>query len=343
MDAIAEDAVRANAAEEPTSARTPKKRIEVVVPAYNEEDCIQELAARLLAVFDANPEYDWNTIIVENGSADATWSLLQDAANSDSRIKVLRLARNFGMDGGLTAGLSYATGDAVVFMTADLQDPPEAIPEFVREWEAGFDNVYGLVTERQGTGPVRKMNSQIFYWLAGSLSDGKLVRNASDFRLMDRRLYESLRDMDERNRFMRGLVAWTGFESRAVPVARPPRFGGESKAHTRKVLGLAVKGIFAHSYKPLHFITLVGMVASAVAVIALAVLVYNAFANGVPFAGYGTIVALLLLIFGLLSLMLGVIAEYISLIYEEVKRRPNFIVRDTRGFLPTPVERDATG
>ena len=149
------------------------------------------------------------------------------------------------------------------------------------------------------------MNSQLFYWLANHLSDGLLTRNASDFRLMDRALYETLRDMDERNRFMRGLVAWAGFESVGVPVARPPRFAGESKAYTWQVIGLAFKGIFAHSYKPLRLITVVGFVASLFAAVALVVLVVRAFAEGVPFAGYGTIVALLLLIFGLLALMLG--------------------------------------
>ena len=220
-------------------------------------------------------------------------------------------------------------------MTADLQDPPEAIPQFVRKWEEGYDNVYGQVTERQGTGLIRRINSQLFYWLASWMSDGRLTKNASDFRLMDRRLYETLRDLDERNRFMRGLVAWAGFESVAVPVARPPRFAGESKAYTWPVIGLAIRGIFAHSYKPLRLISAVGFIASAVAAIILVVMVVRAFTQGVPFAGYGTIVTLLLLIFGLLALMLGVIAEYIGLIYEEVKHRPNFVVKETIG-LPAP-------
>ena len=311
-----------------------RKSVSVVVPAYNEELCIEELAARLGAVFDGEPGYDWSALIVENGSADRTWPMLQDIAARDPRFKVVRLARNFHMDGGLTAGLDYVTADACIFMTADLQDPPEAIPLFVRQWEAGYANVYGLVTERQGTGLLRRINSQAFYWLAGRLSDGRLVRNASDFRLMDRRLYETLRSMDERNRFMRGLVSWAGFESAAVPVVRPPRFAGESKAYTWPVLGMALKAIFAHSYKPLRLISATGVVASVVALLLLILNVWRAFAEGVPFAGYGTITSLLLLIFGMLALMLGVIAEYIALIYEEVKRRPNFIVKETIG-LPT--------
>jgi polyisoprenyl-phosphate glycosyltransferase len=312
-------------------AGTGRRRIEVVVPAFNEELCIEELARRLAAMFDRESGYDWSAIIVENGSTDGTWPLLQRVAAADPRFKVVRLARNFHMDGGLTAGLEFVTADACVFMTADLQDPPEAIPAFVRQWEAGHDNVYGLVTQRQGTGPIRRLNSHLFYWLANTLSDGRLTRNASDFRLMDRRLYETLRDMDERNRFMRGLVAWAGFESVGVPVPRPPRFAGESKAYTWPVIGMAIKGIFAHSYKPLRLISVTGLVASLVAVVLLVHNIWRAFVQGVPFAGYGTITSLLLLIFGMLSLMLGVIAEYIGLIYEEVKRRPNFIVKQTVG------------
>ena len=310
-------------------ARRPS--VDILIPAYNEQDCVGELVDRLLAVFDGEPGYDFRAIIIENGSSDGTWLLLKQLSARDSRVCVVRLARNFRMDGGLTAGLEYATADAVIFMTADLQDPPEAIPLFLRKWEEGAHNVYGLVTERQGTGPVRRMNSQLFYWLANALSDGLLTRNASDFRLLDRPLYETLREMDERNRFMRGLVAWAGFESVGVPIPRPPRFAGESKAHTFQVIELAFKGIFAHSYKPLRLITATGFVASLVAAVALVILVINSFARGVPFAGYGTIVALLLLIFGLLALMLGVIAEYVALIYEEVKGRPNFIVQETLG------------
>jgi polyisoprenyl-phosphate glycosyltransferase len=244
------------------------------------------------------------------------------------------------MDGGLTAGLSYATADAVVFMTADLQDPPEAVPSFVRKWEEGFENVYGLVTERQGTSWLRRLNSKAFYWLANGMTGGKLTKNASDFRLADRVLYETLRDLDERNRFMRGLVAWSGFSSVAVPVPRPPRFAGESKAYSLPVLGFAVRGILSHSYLPLRLITVVGLVASLTSFIAMVVFGVLWFTRGVPFAGFGTITALILLVFGLLSLMLGVIAEYLGLIYEEVKGRPNFVVRQTVGL---PERNRATG
>lgn len=307
------------------------KSIDIVIPAYNEEECIDELARRLTSMFDANPQYVWRAIIVENGSSDATWELASAVAAADKRFAVLRLARNFHMDGGLTAGLEFVTADAVVFMTADLQDPPEVIPEFAAKWEEGFDNVYGEVTKREGTGPLRRFNSWAFYKLANYMTKGRLPRNASDFRLMDRRLYEVVRSMDERNRFMRGLVAWAGFQSASVPVPRPPRFAGESKAYSLPVIGMAFRALFSHSYLPLRLITLTGVIVALVSAVSLLVLTVLWFTAGVPFAGFGTLVSLNLLVFGVLALMLGVMSEYLSLVYEEVKRRPNFIVRETLG------------
>ena len=305
------------------------KSIDIVIPAYNEEDCIPELVKRLKLLFDKEGNYSWRAIIVENGSTDKTWELLQTAAENDERIVTVRLSRNFHMDGGLTAGLDFVTADAAVFMTADLQDPPEAISDFLRVWEQGIHNVYGKVAERQGTGPLRKFNSQAYYFLANKFTGGLITRNASDFRLMDRKLYETVRNLDERNRFMRGLVAWSGFTSQAVSVTRPPRFGGESKAFSIPVFGLAVRSIFAHSYFPIRAISILGFLSSFVAVITFLTMLGVWLTKGVPFPGFGSIMTLALFVFGMITLILGVLAEYIGLIYQEVKRRPNFVVHET--------------
>jgi dolichol-phosphate mannosyltransferase len=206
------------------------------------------------------------------------------------------------------------------------------IHEFLRKWEEGYENIYGVVTERQGTGPIRTFNSKTFYWLAGKLTDGTIPRNASDFRLLDRKAYEAVRSMNERNRFVRGLVAWVGFNSIGIPMQRPPRFAGTSNAHSLKVIELAFKGIFAHSYIPLRLITLVGVSLSALSFLALILSGILWLTRGVPFGGFGTIVALVLLLFGVLSFMLGIVSEYVGLIYEEVKARPNFIVSQRLGF-----------
>jgi dolichol-phosphate mannosyltransferase len=236
------------------------------------------------------------------------------------------------MDGGLTAGLDYVKGDACVLMTADLQDPPELISDFLRHWESGWENIYGVVTKREGTGPIRTMNSKLFYWLAGKLTDSRIPKNASDFRLVDRKVYESVRKMTERNRFVRGLFAWVGFKSIGIPMVREPRFAGESNAHSFKVIELAFKGIFAHSYKPLRFISIFGVLLFGISFLSLIGLTFTWFTVGVPFAGFGSIIALILCGFGFQALLLGIVSEYLAMIYEEAKSRPNFIVSETIGF-----------
>jgi len=305
-----------------------KKLISIVIPAYNEEACVDELASRLKTLFVTESQYDFEAIIVENGSIDTTWEKLQKIAAADSRFKILKLSRNFRMDGGLTAGLDYIKGDACVLMTADLQDPPELISEFLRKWEAGWENIYGIVTKRGGTGPIRTLNSKMFYFVADKLTDGRIPKNASDFRLVDKKVYLAIKGMTERNRFVRGLFAWAGFKSIGIPMDRPPRFGGVSNAHTFKVIDLAFKGIFAHSYKPLRLITVFGIVLSASSFLAIIPLGVIWITSGVPFAGFGTIVSLFLFVLGILSLMIGILSEYIGLVYEEVKARPNYLVSE---------------
>ena len=279
-------------------------------------------------VFRNESKYDFQVFIIENGSTDSTFEKLKKISQHDSRFKTVKLSRNFRMDGGLTAGLQLVTGDACVLMTADLQDPPEAISIFLREWELGWENVFGVVTKREGTGFIRTLNSKIFYLIAGKLSDGRIPRNGSDFRLVDKKVYEVVRNMTERNRFVRGLFAWVGFKSKGIPIHRPLRHAGVSKAHTLKVLDLALKGIFAHSYKPLRIITLFGLTLSGLSVLSLFPLIYLWVNTGVPFAGFGTIITLFLFLIGLITLMLGILSEYVGLIYEEVKQRPNFIISE---------------
>jgi glycosyltransferase involved in cell wall biosynthesis len=312
--------------------RMSKKLISVVIPAYNEQDNIDELGRRLGQVFDKESGYDWEAIIVENGSEDATFDKALALNGRDPRFKVLQLSRNFRMDGGLTAGLNYASGDAAVVMAGDLQDEPEVIPSFLREWEDGYEIVYQIVTERQGTGPIRRMNSQLFYFVANKLTAGRIPRNVSDFRLVDSRAYQTVNTMEERNRFVRGLFAWVGFRNTGVEAPRAPREAGVSGAHTLKVLDLAMKGIFAHSYVPLKFIFAFGLIMSALSFLALIAMIIVFVVFGVPFAGFGTIVSVIVLMFGILFTMLGLVAEYVGLIYEEVKQRPNFVVRESHGF-----------
>lgn len=305
-----------------------RKMISVIVPAYNEEDCIEELVRRLAIVFDSNSNYDFEAVIVENGSTDLTFELLKKASMVDGRFKILRLSRNFGMDGGITAGLHHVHGDAAVIMTADLQDPPEFIPNFIRKWEEGYENIFMLVTNRGGVGPIRRFNSHAFYWLAGRMTGHVIARDASDFRLVDRKVYEAVKAMNERNRFVRGLFAWVGFRSIGLAAERPERFAGASKAYTFTVLDLAVKGILSHSYLPIKFVAVLGFSLSGLSGLAIVLLSIMWVVFGVPFAGFGTLIAVSLLLFGLLASLTGVVALYVGMIFEEVKSRPNFVVAE---------------
>ena len=210
-----------------------KKLISVVIPAYNEEDCVDELARRLQGVFDSLPQYDFEVIIVENGSVDATWEQLHAIHARDARFKIVRLARNFRMDGGLTAGLAHAKGDAAVLMTADLQDPPELIPQFLAKWEEGYENVYGVVTARTRHGP--DPPPQLQPLLPGRRQAHRRSHPAqrdATSGSSTARSYDTINTMEERNRFVRGLFAWVGFKSIGIEHEREQRFAGVSNAHT---------------------------------------------------------------------------------------------------------------
>ena len=307
------------------------KKVSVVIPAYNEEESIEAMAERLREMFVENSAYEFEVILVENGSTDATYQKMLEIHHRDARFKILRLARNFRMDGGITAGLKYATGDAAVMMTAALKDPPELITQFLKKWEEGYENIYGIVTKRPGTNLVRRFNSQVFYWLINKLTSGMMPKNVSDFRLVDKKVYQAINQMEERNRYLRGMFVWAGFRSIGIEFERAPRFAGHSKAYTLHVLELALKGIFAYSYLPLKLITMMGLTISAVSFLLLIGIVVRVYWWGVPFPGFVTIMAVMLLMFGFAFTVLGVIAEYIGLIYEEVKQRPNFIVSEKIG------------
>lgn len=309
-----------------------KKLISVVIPAYNEELMVDELARQLQAVFDQNPKYDFEVIIVENGSFDATYDKLLAVHNKDKRFKILQMPRTFYGEGGITAGLNFAKGDAAVITMADLQEPPQMIIELIKKWEEGYEHVYGIVTKRKGSSVMRDFNSKLFYWIANKVSGGLIVPNASDFRLLDRKVYQAINAMPERNRFMRGMFSWVGFKSIGLPFERGERFAGESKAPFFNALRFAIKSLFIYSYFPLKFITFLGIFVSTGSFIFLIYTIIIAFTRGVPFAGYGTLVSIMTFMFGILFLILGIISEYIALIFDETKQRPNFIVKNKVGF-----------
>lgn len=309
-----------------------KKLISIVTSAYNEENNVEELADQLRTVFDKNRNYQFEVIVVENGSTDRTFDKLFSIRQRDNRFKIVRLSRNFRMDGGINAGLHYAAGEAVVIMTANLQDRPAVITDFIKKWEEGYENVYGVVMKRPNKSILRRLNSQLFYFVINHLTGNLVPKNVSDFRLIDRKVCEVINAMNERNRFTRGMFAWIGFRSIGVEYERAPRFSGNSHAKFFHVLQLALQGIFAFSYVPIKLISVLGLILSAASAVYLCVTAIHILIVGVPFAGYGTIVSLTVLMFGILFFILGILGQYIAQIYEEVKGRPNYIVAEKIGF-----------
>lgn len=304
-----------------------KKMVSVVIPAYNEEEVLEELKKRLQLMMDGNSRYDFEVIIVENGSFDSTYDKLLKIHAEDDRFKIVQLSRNFRCDGGITAGLQYVRGDAAVIMMADLQDPPELVPRFLEKWEEGYDIVYTVVLKRNGTGLARRFLSRMFYKIIGVLTDWTIPENASDFRLIDRRVYETVNRMNERNRMLRGIITWTGFRQYAIDYQRPPRFAGESKADFVHVFKLALDGIFSFSYIPLKLTTYLGFAISVLSFIMIIVELALFVLYGREAPGFTTLIIAMLFLFGMLFMILGIIGEYIARIYDEVKQRPNYIVK----------------
>jgi glycosyltransferase involved in cell wall biosynthesis len=311
-----------------------KKLISIVTPAYNEETNIGELVRRLAAVFDGAPEYDFEAIVVDNGSTDGTWSRLQEVCGRDPRFKSLQLSRNFTAPGGITAGLRYARGEAAIVMCADLQDPPEKIPDLIRKWGEGYDIVYQIVTERKGASFSHRVFSVVYHSLMAWLTNDAFPKNGTVFRLMSRPAYEAFNSLNETNRYFTGLCSWIGFKSTGVKFVREDRFSGEAKSQFLPMVQLALNGIFAFSYVPLKLMSMMGVTIAFGSFGYLTYIVVLVLKNGSRVPGLPTVIAVNLLLFGMLFLFLGIIGEYLARIYDEVKDRPNFIVRESIGLKP---------
>ena len=309
-----------------------KKLISIIIPAYNEIAVLDELIKRLKEVTTTIYNYTFEIIIVENGSMDSSFEKLIEINKKDSRFKIVQMSRNFGCDGAITAGLKYAKGDAVVIMNADLQDPPEMIPEFIKKWEDGYEVVYGIIQKRIGVSFTRKILSSIAYKIIYYLSNRMIPTNVSDFRLIDKKVYTIVNKMEERNKFLRGVIAWTGFKQIGIPFDRPPRFGGGDSANFLTVFKVAINGILSFSYFPLRVVSVLGIVVSTSAFIMGIIEIYLFLRYGIVVHGFTTTIIVILFLFGTLFFILGIIGEYIARIYDEVKQRPNYIVKNEIGF-----------
>jgi dolichol-phosphate mannosyltransferase len=312
-----------------TTLRTPRL-LSVVAPVYDEEQLVEEFVARACA---AAADYEFELVIVNDGSSDSTPELLDRIAAADPRVRVIHLSRNFGHQAALTAGLEHARGDVVAMLDADLQDPPELIPDMVARWSQGAEVVYAVRKERTGETAFKLATASWFYRLFNKLAQVDLEPNSGDFRLLDRRALDALLAMTERSRFLRGMTVWVGFNQTAISYERDARQAGETKYTLRKMLRFSLDAIASFSHLPLQLATYAGLLSAGVAFIAIPVVIgLRVFDSYLP--GFSSITIAILLLGGIQLIALGVIGEYVGRIYDEVKHRPLYIVREERNAPP---------
>ncbi|MBE9244341.1 glycosyltransferase family 2 protein [Microcystis aeruginosa LEGE 00239] len=306
-------------------------RISVVVPLYNEEENIDALFRRLLAVLEAlNTSYE--VICVNDGSRDNTLKNLVEYHQLYPQIKVVNLSRNFGKDIAMSAGIDYSQGMAVIPIDADLQDPPELIAEMIEKWHEGYDVVYASRRVRIGESWFKRFSAEGFYQVINKLSRVSIPPNTGDFRLIDRRVVESIKKMPERQRFMKGIFAWVGYKQTSILFDREPRYQGQTKWNYWKLWNFAIDGITSFSFLPLKVWTYVGLIIALVSLVYASFLILRTIIFGIDVPGYASLMVAVLFLGGIQLLTLGIIGEYIGRVYEEVKGRPLYLVRDCYGF-----------
>ena len=298
----------------------------IIAPIYNESESLSELYQRVASVMDGNGE-PWELVLVDDGSTDGSTDMIVRLAQKDPRVRPVIFARNFGHQLAITAGWDYARGDAIVIIDADLQDPPEIILELAKKWKEGYEVVYAVRAEREGETWFKKLTSAFFYRLIYLITDVKIPLDTGDFRLMDRKVVDVLKQMPERHRFPRGMSAWVGFRQIGVDYKRAARYGGVTKYPFKKMVRLALNAITSFSYFPLQVATYFGFTSAGVAILAIPVVVYLRLAGIRQLTGQATTLIAVLFLGGVQLISLGILGEYIGRLYDEAKGRPLYIVR----------------
>jgi glycosyltransferase involved in cell wall biosynthesis len=317
-----------------------KPAISIIVPVFNEEEVLEELYRRTSQVMGQVDEA-WELILVDDGSRDRSSEIIGQLHERDQRVKGVSFSRNFGFQEAATAGLTYAAGDAVILADADLQDPPEVIPEMIAKWREGYDVVYGVRTHRQGETWFKKFTAMAFYRIIHRITSIDIPQDTGDFRLMDRRVVEAILQMPERNRFLRGMVPWVGFKQVGLPYKRQARYAGESKfRNVKQMLPFAINAITSFSYFPLRLATYLGFTIAAVSLVAILVVIgLRLFGSHPALTGQATTLVAVLFLGGVQLISLGIIGEYLGRIYDEVKGRPLFLTKQKWGLEDeTPVD-----
>ncbi len=302
------------------------KKVVIMVPCYNEEESLRQLHQELCAVM--SPEYSWELLLVDDGSTDGTPAVMKELYESDPRVSILRLSRNYGKEKAMLAGMDYADSDALINIDADLQDPPELIPQMLKKWEEGYDDVYAHRTSRGSESWLRRVSTRAFYRLLQRISRIDMLEDVGDFRLLDRKCVDALRAMRESERYTKGLYCHIGFSKAGIDFDRADRRQGKSKMSLRRLTALAINGIVSHSSLPLRLATVLGVFISLFAFILGLYYLVKALIWGDPVSGFPTLVTIILFLGGVQLVGLGIIGEYIGRIFIETKQRPVYNVKE---------------
>ena len=304
------------------------KKVSVIIPCYNEQSNIRPLYEALTRLFESHPQYAWEVVMINDGSQDETLTEIRRLRQHDARICYVDLSRNFGKERAMLAGFDYATGDCAAIIDADLQHPPMVIGQMLELWEQGYQDVYAQRQTRGRESFMRKHLTRLYYRILQRMADTEVLTNVGDFRLLDRRCIDALRQLRETQRYTKGLYCWIGFRKTFVPFTTDDRRQGHSSFNTWKLFNLAVEGITSYSTAPLRMATVMGTVISLLAFVYMIVVLLKTIIVGEPVPGYPTLICVILLLGGLQLLSIGIIGEYLSRIFHESKQRPVYIVNE---------------
>lgn len=303
-----------------------KKLISILIPAYNEHESLPPLYDRLVKLMDSQTKYDFEVLFVNDGSKDNTLDLIKFLRKKDPRVNYVNLSRNYGKEVAMAAGFDYVRGDALVLMDADLQDPPELIPEMIKYWEEGYDDVYARRKSRKGESPLKKLTSWGFYRVLQSMTNIEIQKDTGDFRLLDRRCVEAIKQLRESQRYTKGLYSWIGYNKKEILYDRDPRIAGKTKWNYRRLINLSIDGITSFTTSPLRWAAILGIIISCAGFIYMLAIILKTLIYGVDVSGYASMMVVILFLGGIQLIFLGLIGEYLGRAFYEAKRRPLYFI-----------------
>ncbi len=303
-----------------------KKLITILVPAYNEQDVLNMLYERLSKLINSITNYDFEILFINDGSKDDTLNIIKNLRNLDKRVCYLNLSRNYGKEIAMIAGLDYSKGDAVIIIDADLQDPPELIPEMIKYWEQGYDDIYAKRKSRKGETWLKKFTSKMFYKTLQSVTKIEIQKDTGDFRLLDRRCVEALKQLRESQRYTKGLFSWIGYNKKEILFERDKRAAGKTKWNYKKLIDLSIDGLTSFTTAPLRWSAIIGLLVSLAGFIYMLVIIMKTIIYGVDVPGYASTMVVTLFLGGIQLIFLGIIGEYLGRAFYETKNRPIYFV-----------------